>query len=311
LDEAATFQDKINGLQAQIKIFEDQIRTDQAKSDELAVQITQVKAEIEEQKKVLGESIRKMYTEGDITTLEMLATSKDLSEFVDKEQYRTSVNNKIREGLEKIDALNKELQEKQSLLEKTIADKKQRQGALDAQRAEVAHLLGVNTDQRNALEAQIAGNNQRISKLRSEQARANAALFGGSLRNIPDTSGYPWANFNPFPNSVADPWGMYLRQCVSYTAWKVWKSGRHMPYWGGRGNANKWDDNARAAGIPVDGNPRVGDVGVSNAGYYGHVVYVEHVYGDGRILISQYNASWDGRYSEAVVNQGKFVYIHF
>jgi peptidoglycan DL-endopeptidase CwlO len=311
LDEAASFQGKIDGLQAQIKLLEDQIRKDQTRSDELRVKIVAVEKELVEQKKLLGQNIRKMYTEDDISTLEMLATSKDLSDFVDKEQYRSSVNEKVKKSLDKINALNLELKVQQDLLQKTIADKKKRSQSLDSQRAEVARLLGMNAAQRSALESQISSNSHKISRLRAEQAAANASLFGSGTRNVPDTTGYPWANYNPFPNSVADPWGMYLRQCVSYTAWKVWKSGRHMPYWGGRGNANRWDDNARAAGIPVNGTPKRGDVGVSNAGYYGHVVYVEHVYGDGRILISQYNSSWNGRYSEAVVHQSKFVYIHF
>jgi peptidoglycan DL-endopeptidase CwlO len=310
LNEAASFEDKIKGLKAQIGILETQIKKDQTKSDELKRRITEAEKELERQKDLLGQNIRAMYLEGDISTLEMLASSKDLSEFVDKEQYRNSVKDKIKKSLDEINALKLELSTKRDLLEKTIADKQKRQGKLDSQRAEVARLLGMNTAQRNALESQISKNNDKISKLRAEQAAANALLFGGGLRNIPDTSGYPWANY-PFPNEVADPWGMYLRQCVSYTAWKVWKSGRHMPYWGGRGNANQWDDNARAEGIPVSGTPRRGDVGVSNAGYYGHVVYVEHVYGDGRILVSQYNASWTGTYSEAVVSASKFVYIHF
>jgi surface antigen len=104
---------------------------------------------------------------------------------------------------------------------------------------------------------------------------------------------------------------MYMRQCVSYTAWKVAASGRHMPYWGGIGNANQWDDNARRAGIPTDGSPRVGDVAISNSGYYGHAMYVEAVFGDGTIYVSQYNASWTGTYSEARINKGSLVFIHF
>ncbi|HCM51750.1 TPA: hypothetical protein DIS56_01300 [Candidatus Saccharibacteria bacterium] len=84
-----------------------------------------------------------------------------------------------------------------------------------------------------------------------------------------------------------------------------------MPYWGGRGNANQWDDNARAAGIPVDGSPQVGDVAVSNAGYYGHTAYVEAVYDDGTILVSQFNVDWGGTYSMAKIKVGNLVFIHF
>lgn len=123
-------------------------------------------------------------------------------------------------------------------------------------------------------------------------------------------SAYPYATV-PFPNSMPDEWGMYKRQCVSYAAWKVASSGRNMPFWGGRGNASQWDDNARAAGIPVDSVPRVGDIAVSHDGGYGHVSYVEAVYPDGTILVSQYNARWDGRYSEERLSTAGLVFIHF
>lgn len=311
LNEAESFEDKLAGLRTQIRMLQDQIEKDQVKMRDLEEQIALREKELKIQQDLLGQNIRKMYTEGEISTLEMLASSKNLSEFVDKEQYRNSLNGRIKIILDEINVIKKQLSESRDLLAKTIEDTKKRQTTVDEQRTEVSRLLAMNKAQRNELDRQIAGNNSKISDLRSEQARANAALFGGGTLNVPDTSGYPWANFSPFPNSVSDPWGMYLRQCVSYTAWKVWRSGRHMPFWGGRGNAKQWDDNARAAGIPVNNTPKRGAVGVSNAGYYGHVVYVEQVYGDGNILISQYNASWDGRYSEAVVHQSKFVYIHF
>jgi surface antigen len=103
---------------------------------------------------------------------------------------------------------------------------------------------------------------------------------------------------------------MYKRQCVSYTAWKVASTGRHMPYWGGRGNASQWPSNARAAGIPVDGNPRVGDVAISSAGYYGHAMYVEAVNGS-TVRVSQYNAAWDGSYSTSDVSVAGLQFIHF
>jgi len=39
----------------------------------------------------------------------------------------------------------------------------------------------------------------------------------------------------------------------------------------GLGNANTWDDRARAMGYKVSPNPSVGSVAVDNSGYYGHV----------------------------------------
>jgi surface antigen len=311
LEEAGSLQAAIESLQAQINDLQAQINANQAKMDDLKVQIASAEVEIAKQRELLGDNIRAMYLEGDISTLEMLASSNDLSEYLDKEQYRTTVQDKVKTTLDRINELRKQLEAQKLEIEKILTDQRNIQAQLDAQRGEHARLLALNQNQRNSLNNQIQSNSGKIADLRRQQAAANARMFGNGTINVPDTTGYPWAGYNPFPNSSADPWGMYKRQCVSYTAWKVWKSGRHMPYWGGHGNANQWDDNARRAGIPTDGNPRVGDVAVSNSGYYGHVMYVEAVYGDGTIYVSQYNANWRGTYSEARVSIGSLVFIHF
>lgn len=309
-NEAANLEALISGLQAQINQVSSQIRTNQAKMAALKVEIAETEAEIEKQRVILGKNIRAMYLEGDISTIEMVASSKDLSQYLDREQYRTSVQDKVKTTLDKITDLRNQLEEQKVSLDKTLADQQTLQSQLDSQKAEQSRLLALNASQRGSLNNQIQANSSKMNELRRQQAAENARLFGNGVVNKVDGSGYPWPSVR-FPNTMVDPWGMYKRQCVSYTAWKVAASGRHMPYWGGFGNANNWDDNARRAGIPVDGNPRVGDVAVSNSGYYGHVMYVEAVYGDGTIYISQYNASWTGTYSEARISVGNLVFIHF
>ena len=309
-NEADSIAGVIAALQAQINGLQAQINANQAKADQLQIEITEAEIELAKQKHLMGQNIRAMYLEGDISTLEMLASSKNLSEFLDKEQYRTSVQDKVKTTLDRIKALRSELEAQKTKLDKILADQRSIQAELAAQRAEHSRLLALNQSQRNSLNGQIKANSSKMSELRRQQAIENARLFGNGVINKVDGSGYPWPNVS-FPNTIVDPWGMYKRQCVSYTAWKVAASGRHMPYWGGHGNANLWDDNARRAGIPVDRNPRVGDVAVSNSGYYGHVMYVEAVYGDGTIYISQYNSGWTGRYSEARIPIGNLVFIHF
>jgi surface antigen len=84
-----------------------------------------------------------------------------------------------------------------------------------------------------------------------------------------------------------------------------------MPNWGGVGNANQWPDDARAAGIPVDSNPQVGDVAIQYIGTAGHAMYVEAVNGDGTIQISQYNGDYNGSYSTATVSASGLSFIHF
>jgi surface antigen len=139
---------------------------------------------------------------------------------------------------------------------------------------------------------------------------AATPVYAASVMQTVNGAQYPYANA-AWPNNEADPWGMYKRQCVSYAAWAVSASGRHMPYWGGKGTASMWDDNARAAGIPVDSSPRAGDVAVRNSGSYGHVMYVNSVNTDGTINVSQYNADYNGTYSTATKSTSGLVFIHF
>lgn len=311
--KAASLAETISKLQAEITALQNRITENEAKMTELKAQIAAAEAELARQRDLLGQTIRAMYLEGEITTVEMLATSKDLSDFFDKQQYRESVNAKIKSTLDKITKLKLDLNAQKETVEKLLAEQKSLQGQLAAQRAENSRLLSLNQGQQNEIEGQIQANNGKVAELKRLQIIANSRFSGGPAGTGPACGGgYP-ARWCEIPqDSVIDTWGMYNRECVSYTAFKVAASGRHMPYWGGIGNANQWDENARNAGIPVDGSPRPGDVAVSNSGYYGHVMYVESVNGNGTINISQYNAGLDGRYStRSGLSPAGLVFIHF
>jgi surface antigen len=151
----------------------------------------------------------------------------------------------------------------------------------------------------NKLEAEQRA---QIAKLLENQKIANSALAGSVL--IGD------ANHGARQDSMVDDWGMYNRECVSYTAWKVHQTYGNMPFWGGIGNANQWVRNAKNSGIPTGSIPRKGSVAISMAGYYGHAMWVEAVEGN-RIYISQYNYDLRGHYSEMWIDGRNLTYIYF
>lgn len=318
LAEASSYQDAINRLQAEINAKQATINEHSAEIERLKAEIAAAEIELAKQRKTLGETIKEMYLAGEISTVEMLATSKDLSDFFDKQQYRESVQSKVKTSVDKITQLKLDLNTNKDKTEKLLAEQQKLKSDLLAQKGEQDHLLALNQGERNNLDQQIRENSSKIADLRRQQIAANAKFSGSG--SIPDTSGYPWANHmgsswthagsGGYPNDI-DPWGMYKRQCVSYTAWKTWKTHGYMPYWGGHGTAKYWDDNAIAAGIPVDGNPRAGDIAISNSGTWGHAMYVESVNGNGTINISQYNVNLTGTYSEATISRSGLVFIHF
>ena len=319
--QASSYQDAISRLQAEIAATQSIIDSNVAKQADLQNQIDTNQKELDQQKIILGEDIKMTYVDGQPSTIEMLASSKNLSDFVDKEEYRNAVQSKIQTTLKKIADLQNQLKDQKTQVENLIASQKDQQNKLASAKAEQDKLLAYNQAQQDAYNQKTKDNQAKISSLRAAQAAENAKLLsgGGSYLVAGDSGhgGYPSKWDAPVPqDSLLDNWGRDNRECVSYTAWRVYSSGRNMPYWGGYGNANQWDDNARAAGIPVDSSPRAGDVAIKNAGTYGHAMYVEHVYDDGSIYISQYNQDYTGHYSEAYISASSvrangLVFIHF
>lgn len=307
---ASSYQQAIDALTSQINSLQGNIVNTQTQIDNLQKQIDQAKADLAQQKKVLGENIKTMYLEGDITTLEILASSKNLSDFVNKQEYRNSVANKVKDSVDKINALEAKLQEQQHQQQELLKDLQAQQAQLQTQETQQAQLLNYTEAQKATYDQQISSNNAQIVSLRAQQAAQNRALGGVPVAGDPGHGGYPAVWNNAGQDTLVDNWGMYNRECVSYTAWKVYQTYGYMPYWGGSGNANQWPGDAAAAGIPTGSTPKVHSVAIWNVGPYGHAMWVEAVNGN-TIYVSQYNYDLQGHYSEMSINGSGLTYIYF
>ncbi len=332
--EAGSLQGVVDGLQAQITSLRSQIAANQKKSEDLQKQITIAEEELTKQKKLLGENIKAMYLEGEITTLEMLASSKDLSEFVDREQYRSSVKDKIKTTLDRVNVLKLQLKGQKEEVERLIKEQKVLEQQTALQKAEQDRLLGMNQEQQASFNQQIKDNQSKINELKRQQVLANIALFGGGRTvGIPGGGGYPWGNaycvhtnrvegdcYNYdwyFNRGAWDIWGYGYRNCTSWVAYKLAADGKSG--FSSLGNAAQWPGGAQSRGMGVSygSGARPGDAAVSQNSYYGHVMYVEAVTGDGRVIVSDYNRFGDGLYrgpdggSANVLGQSGLVFIHF
>ncbi|MDQ3065305.1 MAG: CHAP domain-containing protein [bacterium] len=327
--EAASYQDAINQLQARINAYQLEINKREAQSKKIQKQIAEKEAELKKQKLLLGKNIKAMYLEGDITTIEMLATSKSLTEYFDKQQYRSVVKDKIKDTLDKVTVLKAELQTKKAEVEKIIKQQEQLRTATNIQRGEQARLLNMNKSQQAAFSSQMKSNQKKINELKRQQAIENARLFGGNGGQL-GGGGYPWGYARCIHDNSLEGWcynydwgvngnpwnwstgGYGYRNCTDWVAYRVRVAGGNVP--GGLGNAKLWDDRAPGYGFTVSSTPRVGAGAVSNNGYYGHVMYVEAVNGDGSIVVSDYNRAGTGKYDMNVLSAGtasNLRYVYF
>jgi peptidoglycan DL-endopeptidase CwlO len=307
--QAVSYQDAIARLQSQIGSVQSQIDLNSADQARIQANIAANGVELTRQRSILGENIRVSYVDGKITTIEMLATSKNLSDFVDKEEYRTTIKNKIQATLIQINDLQNKLKEDNVRVSKLLEEQQQQRAVLAQARSEQSNMLNYNEGQQNAYNQKTKANKDKIASLIAAQRRNNSTTdggyyflrFSGSVGDF-NPNNYPYKNagfgMSTAPGCVdndgPDKWGYCTRQCVSFAAWAVEASGRTAPKF--YGNAKQWVSAAYANGVEVSRVPQPGDVAITTSGPWGHAMYVEKVEAS-RIYVSQYNAGLDGEFS--------------
>ena len=319
---AASYQEELAQLEAQSRQIQEQITKSQARHDELTKKIKESQDKIEEGKTALGEVIVEYSITQDTSPLEMVASKGNIADVVDSMSQQTAIQSQLKETVDEINELKKQLEEQQNAVKRELETQKSQRAQLAAKESEKQKLISETKGEENAYRERAAANNARVDQLRAAQAEANLraaraamARGGGAQGSIPAGApgggGYPgqWANA-PL-NAYVDPWGLYSRQCVSYAAWKVASTGRFVPHFQGMGNANQWPSTVARHGIQSGSTPKAGSVAMQPIGYYGHVMYVESVNGDGSITVSDYNLAWDGLYRKYTRSASGLTYIYF
>lgn len=140
-NQVATLQGKINQLEIEMATAQNQIDLTNLKIKQLTLEIEKTIAELERQKSVLTESIRQLYKRGNVTTVELLASSNSYSDYVNQQEYLTRVKSAIQESALKVEELKNKLDTEKisqlDLKEKLVGQKE----ILAQKRNEQAELL--------------------------------------------------------------------------------------------------------------------------------------------------------------------------
>jgi len=317
--QATNYQQQVAQYQAQINALNAQIAVAQAESAKLNVQIAEAEAKLAEQKTVLSANIKAMYLASTVTPLEMLASSRNISDFFDQQEYQDSIKNKVQTAMDTIVQLKAQLEGQQKNLLGILSAQTAQKQQLSATQNQLASLLAIAQQSAAAADASVANSNSQIAHLRQQQAAALAAasrVFSGTIPGASGGSGgacdighgnggYPMSWCNAPQDSITTPWG-YSRECVSWAGFRRSQLGRPVYGWG---NANQWAGGARAAGFRVDSSPEVGAVAQTSAGPFGHVAVVEAVEGN-TVVVSEMNYDDAGHYRLGAYPVSYFVYIH-
>jgi len=302
--QANTYQNAFNQLNAEKNAIQAQVDLSQARYDKLVSDIAANEKKMGEQQKVMASAISDLAAESTTSPIEVLASSDSIGDYIDQQEYRSSIRDQLQQSIGQIKKIKAELTKQKEDVKIVLEDQKAQRDQLSAKEAEQASLLAATRGEEAAYQSLIGQKNAELADKRAAQA---AAMRGGNgAENIVwGSSSYPWMSssmaYDDYCNyfsggSAADPFGYCKRQCVSYVAWKLNTDGRGNHGYSGLGNANQWG----GGGYGVSwGGLQAGDVIIWYVGGYGHVMYVESISGT-TVHISQMNVPYDsGQYSTA------------
>src|SRR6266700_2586589 len=89
--------------------------------------VAENKVRLDQQKTVLAANIKSMYLDSAVTPLEMLASSKNFSDFLDQQQYQDKIKSKIQDAMAQIETLQKALESQQTQLTEILNDQRSQQ----------------------------------------------------------------------------------------------------------------------------------------------------------------------------------------
>lgn len=308
--QASTLQNAIAQITNEKNALQSQIDLNQAQHDKLVIQISDTEKQIKENQDALGKTIADLYIDDGTSPIELLASSTNIGDFLNKQEYRSSVKTQLNDTIKKVKTLKTQLDSQKADLDKVIAEQKSARDDLAAKEAEQNKLLAQTQSDEANYQSLIKSNAGQIAAAKAAQAalaaRANStggysvvgagrlpayeAMWGPSGCSMGGSGG--WESYGGADGNGGDGHGYGCRQCASYAAWKVKQVTGNYYKWG---NGGDFADNAIAAGYRnLGSSPQPGSLAVM-WGNPGHVAWVEEVSGS-QVRVTQYNWLSGGQY---------------
>jgi peptidoglycan hydrolase CwlO-like protein len=322
-----TLQQKLDGINAQLAALQAQIATNQAKHDKLQADIAVNQQKLSDSQDVLGEMLANLYVDDKVSSLELIASSKNIGDFVDKQEYRSSVRDQLNKTITEVRKIKKQLEDDKNAVEKILADLKAQNDQVAAVQAEQQNLVNQTRGEEAAYQSLVASARNSMLDIQAQQQAYYASLGGGGNAGVVGSfqywgwsgnqgcggGGYPYCGGQ---DTYADPWNLYNRECVSYVAWALEnRFGKSVNAFHGDGNAMDWPSSApRWSNAYRVGAPQRGDAVIlpASGGFapIGHAMIVESVGGD-NVFVSQYNMYGNGQYSTMWIKTSGVIFLRF
>ncbi len=178
--EAQTLQQAVNELNASINAAQASLNLTNLKLQQTQAEIDKANRDLDRQKNILKDNLRLVYKQGEISPLELIASSKNLSDFVAQSQYLNAIKNKINSNLKKIEQLKQELNSKQGELNALALQQKGQVDGIAQQRSQKANILAQTQGEESKYRAMIVQLAEKKAAVNNQIIAAAAAAARGN-----------------------------------------------------------------------------------------------------------------------------------
>ena len=294
--QANSYQQAIAAYQSQINAIDSSIAANQARQAYDNQQIAQDEAKIAQNKIYLANDLKTMYVQGQMSTIEQLATSSNLSTFVNQQEDSIKVQDYLNGLLSSIKQLQAAAQNNRNQVTALLQTEQSQQAQVAADEAQQSNLLSMNQSQQSSYNQQIAADNSEIATLRAEQAAAMASISrqvsilhpsngsGGACDIGYGNGGYPSTLCDAPQDAIVDAAGFPNRECTSFAYW-YFTTQEGQSSFQVNGNAGWWWETSSYS-VSTYPDVKPGAIGIEpssalnapvpslHGGYYGHVMII-------------------------------------
>lgn len=198
--EKAALTEKMNVILADMQETQEKMLAKEAEIDIIEAELVQAKIDENNQYEDMKKRIKFMYENGNVQMIELLFDSENISEFLNKAEYVSTISEYDRDMLKQFQAIVKQIEEQEEKLQAEYEELSVIQAELSSQQAQIQELLDQANAQLKDLEEQIGENAALLEKLiaeakaaeerrkAAEAAAANKGNGGGSNTVTPGPS---------------------------------------------------------------------------------------------------------------------------
>lgn len=291
--KANSVGEQIAQLNSEISALNAEIAANEAKVQELNIEIEKNEKKLAENQAGLAEMLINMHFNSDSEPITILAGSKSISDYAEKQAREDVAKQEIAAASKKIKELKESLSSQKEEVEQAIESSQQKRNLVSSKKAD-QQVLKAQYD-KNADDASVLANywEEELKKL-AWTPPSNTIGNGSRWQGRANT--YPYQSNCPRDNVRYSAYGGAVCQCTSYASWKAKEKWGITNTWGGHASSYIY---AKGYYVPstgintyVDRNPAPYTIAVQTGGAYGHVMWVESVNEDGSVNITEYNVNW-------------------